>query len=70
MKDYCTWFPEYWFNTYIGDCCEEHDENCSTHMFYKCLKKKLNLFSSLFITLGGGIGCWAKYTTKMFKKLY
>lgn len=57
-KDYCTAFPEYWFGTYIGDCCKGHDENCSTHKFYECLLGKIDKVGALLITAGGAIGCW------------
>lgn len=69
VKDYCTWFPEYWFGTYIGNCCKEHDENCGSHSFYKCLRKKIGRVSAFLIAIGGGIGCWTKYTSKMFKRI-
>lgn len=69
MKDYCSWFPEKWFGTYIGDCCKEHDSNCGSHSFYKCLNRKINKVSAFLIACGGGIGCWFKYTSKMFKRI-
>ena len=68
-KDHCTWFPEYWFGTYIGDCCEIHDEACSTSKFFKCLKRKIGLFGTILITTGGAIGCWFKYTKAMIKRI-
>lgn len=69
VKDYCSYFPEHWFGTYIGDCCKEHDSNCGSHSFYRCLRKKIGFFGALLIAIGGGIGCWAKYTSKMYKRL-
>lgn len=77
MKDYCTWFPEKWitWNTWykwevvsITDCCKEHDDTCSTHKFLECLKEK-KIVGYCLIVLGGAIGCWFKYTSKMAKKL-
>ena len=76
-KDYCTLFPENWYvwvrwfkweKVSISDCCKLHDEDCSTHDFLDCLKKK-KIVGYYAIAFGGGIGCWAKYTSKMFKKL-
>ena len=69
MKDYCTWFPEYWFGTYIGDCCKGHDTNCSTSRFFVCLRSKIGYIGSSLITTGGAIGCWAKYTKQMIGRL-
>ena len=53
-----------------------HDETCSTHKFYKCLNQKFkdnnikfSWFHAGYIALGGGIGCWVKYTSKMFKRI-
>lgn len=60
-KEYCTWFPEYWFGTYIGGCCKIHDEECSTKDFYKCLRSKIGLVGSLLITAGGALGCIIRY---------
>ncbi len=69
MKDYCTWFPESWRGIYIGDCCKGHDDTCSTHAFYKCLRKKIGLLGSLLIALGGSVGCWVKYTSRMWRRV-
>jgi len=69
MKDWCTWFPDTWRNTYIGDCCKLHDYDCSTHKFYQCLKNKIGKFHASYITLGGALGCWIKYARKMFRRV-
>jgi len=69
MKDYCSYFPEYWFETYIGGCCKVHDESCSSHKFYNCLRTKISFVGSMILTIGGGLGCWIKYTKKMLKRL-
>ena len=61
MANNCTWFPEYWMGKYIGDCCWLHDETCSTKVFFRCLRTKLNLFWSTLISLGGALGCMVKY---------
>lgn len=68
MKDYCTWFPDNWKGVYIGDCCKIHDEECSTSKFLKCLYKKVGLHS-VYITAGGALGCWIKYTKKMIGRI-
>lgn len=69
MKDYCTKFPEYWYcwvnfykweKLYIGDCCEIHDENCSTKRFIECLKKK-NVVGRYLITLVASTACLIRY---------
>lgn len=76
-KDYCSKFPERWLVWIawykikimpISDCCKEHDENCGTHSFLKCLKKK-KVVGYYLIAVGGAIGCWAKYPSKMFKRI-
>jgi len=68
-KDYCTWFPEEYRGKDLRPCCKLHDDTCSTSKFYKCLKLKLGWFHASYITLGGSLGCWAKYTSKMFRRL-
>jgi hypothetical protein len=77
QRDYCTWFPEYWYRwvkwykwekIYIGDCCKTHDDTCSTSKFLKCLREKRAVGNSI-ITIGGALGCWAKYTSKMFRRV-
>ncbi len=73
-KDHCTWFPERWLSWNgvkiidISDCCEIHDEDCSTSKFAKCLRSK-KIVGALIITVGGAIGCWAKYTSKMIRRV-
>lgn len=69
MKDYCTWFPEYWRGVYIGDCCKGHDGNCGTHSFYECLSKKIDKVSAMLIAAGGALGCWVKQFNKMRKRI-
>ncbi|QDF29002.1 hypothetical protein [Halarcobacter anaerophilus] len=68
--------PEYWEEMkpdskgkFIGDCCKGHDKSCSTSKFFKCLKSKLGWFHASYITAGGAIGCWVKYTKKIFKRI-
>ena len=68
-KDYCTWFPEKWREVDISGCCKVHDDTCSTSKFYKCLKSKINRVPAVAIAIGGGLGCWVKYTSKMFKRV-
>ena len=71
-KDHCTAFPEYWYawtspiswkKIYIGDCCEGHDNDCRTSVFFKCLRKK-RIVGGLLITIGGLIGCLVMYQKK------
>lgn len=68
-KDYCTKFPEYWYvwatwykwkKVYIGDCCKKHDDNCSTKVFIKCLRKK-KVVGRYLITLVAATACLVKY---------
>lgn len=68
-KDYCTWFPEKWKGIDISECCKEHDSNCGSHGFYRCLRKKIGKVPSFLIAIGGGIGCWIKYTSKMARRI-
>ena len=68
-NDYCTMFPETWRGVDISECCKLHDEECSTSKFFKCLKEKIGKFHSSYIALGGAVGCWFKYTKKMFKRM-
>jgi len=69
MKDYCTKFPEYWYQwvswfkwkrVYIGDCCKKHDDNCSTKVFLKCLKRK-SIVGRYTITLVASLACLIRY---------
>jgi len=69
VKDYCTKFPEYWYfwiswyrwkRIYIGDCCKKHDENCSTKVFIKCLKRK-KIVGRYLITLVASTACLLRY---------
>ena len=69
MKNWCTWFPETWRGVHIGECCKMHDMNCSTSSFYNCLKRKVGKFHASYITAGGAIGCWVKYTKDMVKRV-
>ena len=78
-KDYCTWFPESVREIKlfplriekvdISGCCKIHDNTCSTTKFYKCLRTRIDKVPSVFIAIGGGLGCWVKYTTRMFRKV-
>jgi len=68
-KGFCTWFWDTWFGVYIGDCCEGHDSNCGTAIFFRCLVKKFgNKFHATYIAFGGSVGCWVKYTKQMINK--
>ena len=73
--DWCTCFPEKWIKGFsaevvdISDCCKEHDYTLGTHLFYKCLKRKIGWFHALYITAGGGLGAWIKYTKIMINKV-
>ena len=83
-KDWCTWFPEYWLAwrlpskwwkfwewwkvVYIGDICKKHDENCGSHGFYKNLWNA-RIVGAVSIATVASLACWAKYTSKMFKRV-
>ena len=69
MKDYCSYFPEYWRNIYIGACCKLHDKSCGSHDFYKCLATKITKLEALLITLGGATGCWFKQPKRMWNRI-
>lgn len=73
MKDYCTKFPEYWYQwyigkfyvprmrkVYIGNCCKKHDDNCSTKVFIQCLRKN-NIVGRYAITAVASFACLVKY---------
>lgn len=68
-KDYCSGFPEKWRGKDISECCKLHDETLGTHSFYKCLRSKIGWFHASYITLGGAIGAWVKYTKIMIKRV-
>jgi len=78
MIDYCTLFPENWRGVYIGLCCKGHDSDCSTSRFYvslyKAFRSKLSVKESKLwatvITTGGAFGCWVKYTSKMWRRMF
>ena len=72
-KDWCTGFPEYWYQwylgrfnipmirkIYIGDCCKKHDDDCSTKVFINCLKKN-NVVGRYAITTVAAAACLLKY---------
>ena len=72
-KDYCTWFPEYWYTwkfkkIYIGDICKEHDKNCGSHGFYKNTWKA-RLIGAVLIATVASIACWIKYRKLMKEKV-
>ena len=73
MKDWCTGFPEYWYQwylgrfyipmikkVYIGNCRKKHDDNCSTKVFINCLKKN-NIVGRYAITFVAATACLIKY---------
>lgn len=70
MKDYCSYFPEYWRGKYLGDCCKKHDKNCGTHAFYICLKTKITKVEAFIIAVSGGLGCWVKKPERMWNRLF
>ena len=65
----CTGFPNTWLGVDLTECCKNHDNNLGTHSFYKCLKAKIGWFHAGYITLGGAVGAWIKYTKTMAKKV-
>lgn len=75
--DRCTAFPERWPAWVspwrwrvieIAPCCKLHDERCSTGKFYRCLRNR-RVVGAWLITVGGAIGCWAKYPKKMINRV-
>ncbi len=73
MKDWCTGFPEHWLQwyigkyyiprwrmVYIGNCCEKHDDDCSTRVFIGCLRRN-NIVGRYAITLVASAACLIKY---------
>lgn len=67
--DWCSGFPEKWRGEDISEYCKLHDMTLSTSKFYNCLKAKIGRFHAGYITLGGAIGAWIKYTKTMIKKV-
>ena len=58
MKDWCSYFPDYWFGTYIGDCCHKHDDQYDTQDISKeksdeglakCIFRKVPWYKGNFI---------------------
>ena len=73
MKDYCTGFPEYWYNwtgkkMYIGNLCKKHDDRCGTKDFYKDLWRH-RIVGAVAIATVASIACWVKYPKLMSSKL-
>jgi len=73
-KDYCSYFPETIFGIYIGNSCKNHDSFCSTIGFYRELAEDLKALTfnreiAFLISFGGGVGCFFKYTSKMFRRI-
>ena len=66
MKNYCTWFPDFWMGVDISNCCKGHDNDCSTRKFYLCLANKVGKFHASYIAFGGSVGCLVKYPRIMF----
>ncbi|MCF6330304.1 MAG: hypothetical protein L3I99_01995 [Sulfurimonas sp.] len=80
---WCTSFPENWLAwkkpqnfkecykimhvVYIGDCCKEHDDECSTRNFIDCLFR-LNIVGATLIATGGFLGCLFKYPKLMYNR--
>lgn len=71
--DWCTSFPEYWYQwylgkynipkirkCYIGHCCKKHDDDCSTKVFITCLKRN-NVVGRYAITSVAAAACLLKY---------
>ena len=76
-EDYCSYFPDFWFKwvgpfkwemVYIGDICKNHDDTCSSTTFYTELWER-RVVGTYIIGFAGALGCWVKYTSKMFKRV-
>ena len=68
-KDYCTGWWDRYLGVDISDCCKLHDETLGTHVFFRCLKAKIGWFHATYITAGGAVGAWIRYTKTMISKI-
>ena len=84
MTNHCTGFTDTWvkwdfkingWRTFyvwkvidLGELCEEHDEECSTHTFFKLLIKN-RVVGGLSIGTIATAACWFKYPFHMKKRL-
>ena len=79
MKDWCTYFPEYWYTynngkVYIGDLCKAHDDvedprgGCASHTFIKGLLER-RIVGAIGIFTVASIACWIKYPRGMWRRL-
>lgn len=77
-RDYCSCFPDFLGEVYIGECCKIHDNmvgqagtyNPTTpHIkFYECLSLKVSLLWAVAISTGGFIFTIYKYPYLAYKK--
>lgn len=82
MKDWCTFFPEYWVQwtspltwkvCYIGDICKAHDiapdvPYCDNKTFGEMLWEE-RIVGSFLIYLIGSSACWVRYPINMYKRM-
>lgn len=68
-NDWCTGWWDRYLGVDISVCCKEHDNTLSTHRFFICLKSKIGIFHATYITIGGAIGAWVKYTNRMLGRV-
>jgi len=83
--DWCTRFPEYWYQwyigrfyipmlrkVYIGDECEKHDNVEGTGCASHAFAKGLwnkRVIGGVLIFSIASIACWVKYSKEMWRKL-
>ena len=79
-KDYCTWFPEYWYTwkgelIYIGWMCKDHDnhdegeefEGCANTGFYKNTWKAHLIGATIISTIASAV-CLVRYFKKQIRR--
>ena len=81
-KDYCTWFPEYWYTwkfkrIYIGNFCKEHDNEpkegkefsgCRNTSFYK-KTWEARLIGAVAIATIASIACFVFYPKEQTERI-
>lgn len=57
-----------WEVFYLGELCEEHDEECSSHTFFNALIEN-KVVGGVAIGTVAIIACWVKYPSHMKERL-
>ena len=79
-RDYCTCFPEYIENIYIGNCCRRHDNQVGEAGTFNPVTPHIDFYNdlralgvskkwSVIITLGGTVFSLVKYPYFVYKKI-